>query len=136
MKKIIFIALLFAVFGLEKAVAQSGLNNNSDLRVPVPGNMNTTTPFIRIIVPAQPTMPTMPGVPVVSPIATVPSGGLMPSVPARPVIPTGPGAVQGGGIAIAPTTSLTITGILPSLPILPPVSPIPPMPEVRLPRLN
>lgn len=135
MKKIIFIVLLFAVFGLEKASAQSGLNNNSDLRVPVPGNMNTTTPFIRIIVPAQPTMPTMPGVPVISPVATLPSGGLMPTVPVRPAIPTPSSAqVRINGVAASP--SVTITGVLPNLPILPPVSPIPPMPEVRLPRLN
>jgi hypothetical protein len=135
MKKIIFILLLFAVFGFEKASAQSGLNNNSDVKVPVPGNINTTTPFIRVIVPAQPTMPTMPGAPLVSPVATVPSGGLMPSVPVRPAVPT-PSSAQVRVTATAGGPSVTITGVLPTLPILPPVSPIPPMPEIRLPRIN
>ena len=136
MRKIIFTLLLLAVFNLNEAVAQSGLNNNSDVKVPVPGNISTTAPFIRVIVPNQPTMPTMPGAPLVSPINTLPSGGLVPTVPLRPAIPVGPNGTQ-SGISIAPnTSSISVTGILPNLPILPPVSSIPPMPEVRLPRIN
>lgn len=133
MRKIIFILLLFAVFGLEKAIAQTGLNNNSDVKVPVPGNINTTAPFIRVIIPAQPAMPTMPGVPAISPIPTLPSGGLMPSVPVRPAIPVGPnGTSTGISVQVGPP-SFAITGVLPNLPILPPLPPMAPSPQIKLP---
>lgn len=136
MRKIIFILLLFAVFGLKKSIAQNtniGINNASDLRVPVPGNINTTAPFIRVIVPAQPTMPTMPGVPAISPIPTLPSGGLMPSVPVRPAIPVGPNGASSGISVQGGTSSFTITGVLPNLPILPPLPPMAPSPQIKLP---
>lgn len=135
MRKIIFILLLFTVFGLQKASAQLGKNNNSDAKVPVPGNISTTAPFIRIIVPAQPVLPTMPGVPVVSPIPTLPSGGLMPSVPVRPAIPAGPGAASTTISVPTGASSLTVTGILPNLPILPPLAPMAPAPQIRVPAL-
>ncbi len=133
MRKIIFILLLFTVFGLQKASAQLGKNNNSDAKVPVPGNISTTAPFIRIIVPAQPAMPTMPGVPAVSPIPTLPSGGLMPSVPVRPAIPVRPNGASSGISVQGGTSSFTITGILPNLPILPPLPPMAPSPQIKLP---
>ncbi len=131
MRKIFFIMLLLTAFSLDKANAQRGLNNNSDLRVPVPGNINTTAPFIRLIVPPQPTMPIMPLVPSLSPIATPSSGGLMPLLPIRPAIPFGPGTQFGISTTDIPS-SLSNIGASPRLPILPPVSPIPPMPQIRL----
>lgn len=136
MRKVIFILLLFAVFGIEKVRAQSGLNNNSDIKVPVPGNINTTARFIRVIVPAQPTMPTMPGIPTISPIPTLPSGGLMPNVPANPTIPAGPSGASTGISAQVGPPSLAITGVLPTLPILPPLPPVAPSPEIRVPEAN
>lgn len=133
MRNIIIILLLITAFGLNKANAQKGLNNNSDLRVPVPGSISTTAPYMRVIVPAQPTMPSMPGIPSISPIASLPSGGLMPLVPSNPALPVGPnGSVRASSIP-GGSSSVNITGALPKLPTLPPLSPIPPNPEIRVP---
>ena len=134
MRKTLFIMLLLAAFGLEKANAQKGLNNNSDLRVPVPGNINTTAPFIRLIVPPQPSMPVMPGAALITPVAALPAGGIMPLIPTRPLIPIGPGT-QYGNSNINNPNSVSNMGVLPYVPMLPPVSPIPPMPVVRLPKI-
>ncbi|KQB99994.1 hypothetical protein [Pedobacter sp. Hv1] len=137
MRKFIFMMLLCTAFGVKYASAQGGgLNNNSDLRVPVPGSVNTTAPYIRVIVPTPPAMPPMPGVPAISPVPTLPSGGLLPAVPQSPALPAGPSAGSAGGAPTGPAAGgppAAIGGILPNLPILPPVPPIPPLPEVRLP---
>lgn len=134
MRKFIFIMLLCTAFGVKYASAQGGSSNNSDLRVPVPGSINTTAPYIRVIVPTPPAMPPMPGVPAISPVPTLPSGGLLPAVPTSPALPVGPtGGTTGGPTVGGGATSVQFGGVLPNLPILPPVPPIPPLPEVRLP---
>jgi hypothetical protein len=134
MRKLLLVLICTAI-SMTSALAQKGLNNNSNLRVPVPGSVGTTAPFIRVIVPIQPTMPSMPGIPSISPVVTLPSGGLLPAVPANPSVPKGPTSgvtTSSKGANIGQNPSVGNLSGLPSLPSLPPVSPIPPLPQLKL----
>lgn len=135
----IFAALLVIMtfYGVQSAFAQTGRNNNSDWKVPVPAPTlpQGSSAGASISVTAAAVIPAAPAVPVILSLPTgftAPLGGLTttglippsPPIPTLPTVPT-PAAVAAVGIS-APLISL------PALPLLPPIPPIPPTPTLRL----
>lgn len=137
----IFAALLVILtcFGIQSVFAQTGRNNNSDWKVPVPaptlpqGGTAASTASITIsvaaVIPAAPAVPAVLSLPAgfTAPLGGLNTNGLIPPsppTPALPSIPT-PAAVAAVGIG-TPQISL------PALPVLPPIPPIPPTPTLRL----
>jgi hypothetical protein len=125
MKKIlliVFVQLCIAQF----ALAQRGLNGNSDWKVPVPVISPQMNPSLSINQIAVPNIPAIPAVsysfgPAVSPLNLVPPVPNTPLVPAVPKTPV-PGASAG-----------ELKTKYPKQKLLPPLPPIPPSPTVKLP---
>ena len=141
MKRFFILAVcsLCSIVGLS-ASAQSGLNNNSNWKTPIPSVIlpqsptggGPAVPTPSNITPTTiqlPAVPTLPPINIIN-IPIVPSmtaTALLPSMPSPPLSPTAPTAnfvsAVSGGIALVS---------LPLLPYLPPVAPIAPVPELRL----
>lgn len=141
MNKILIKLFLFAglLFG-GSAVAQSGLNNNSNWKTPIPNTVLPSSPTSPntgpgnvIVNPFSIQTPPVPSIPSLAGLnlpTSIPNINLNNLIPAMPVSPPAPAMPSPAFVAsMAPTTPMIS---LPVLPILPPVAPITPVPELRL----
>ena len=141
MKKLLIGLILSFVFGgISMVAAQtSGLNNNSDWKVPVPmpslpqGGSNNNAGAIAAAISAA-VIPTIPAIiPMIVPasftaaIGNLNVASIIPALPTTPSLPTLPTAIQVASVAVVPPLAS-----LPILPALPPIPPIPPTPALRL----
>lgn len=142
MKRFLNIAVFIAgvIFSIA-ANAQSGLNNNSNWKTPIPNiivpqsptgagtNVTTSGPVIQNTI-QLPVLPALPPLTLVTPPISVPNITVTALLPAMPVTPTAPAAPTANFISSMPAAVPLVT--LPLLPTLPPVPPIAPVPELRL----
>ena len=125
MKKILIISFVLQCVA-QFTFAQSGLNGNSDWKVPVPVISPQMNPSLSINQIAVPNIPAIPAVSYsFSPSAS--ALNLIPPVPNTPLVPAVPKS------ASATTSAGELKTKFPKQKLLPPLPPIPVSPTVKMP---